>query len=108
ELAKRPRIGVIKKETRNGIPIVTAGMVENVHEILTKKGDRMGFVAIGDGMDSIELVAFPEVYKTHHHLFVVGSCVAVQGKLSMRNEEPTVVIDRIKALGASSKEEPRE
>ena len=108
ELAKRPRIGVIKKETRNGIPIVTAGMVENVHEILTKKGDRMGFIAIGDGMDSIELVAFPEVYKTNHDLFVVGSCVAVQGKLSMRNEEPTVVIDRIKALGASTKEQSPE
>ncbi|QQR64993.1 DNA polymerase III subunit alpha [Candidatus Kaiserbacteria bacterium] len=98
ELAKRPKIGVIKKETRNGIPIVTAGMVESIHEILTKKGDKMGFILVGDGSETIELVAFPETYKTHHDLFVVGSCVAVSGKLSMRNEEPTVVIDRIKAL----------
>lgn len=98
EIEKRPKIGAIKRETRNGIPVVTAGMVEGVHEILTKKGDKMGFITIGDGLESIEIVAFPETYKTHHDLFVVGSCVAVQGKLSMRNEEPTVVIDRIKSL----------
>lgn len=104
ELAKRPRVGTIKNETRNGVPVITAGMVENVHEILTKKGDRMGFIAVGDGVDTIELVAFPEVYKTHHDLFVVGTCIAIQGKLSMRNEEPTVVIDRIKALGAKTEE----
>ncbi len=104
ELAKRPRVGTIKNETRNGVPVITAGMVENVHEILTKKGDRMGFIALGDGVDTIELVAFPEVYKTHHELFVVGTCIAIQGKLSMRNEEPTVVIDRIKALGAKAEE----
>ncbi len=104
ELEKRPRISVIKRETRNGVPVVTAGMVENVHEILTKKGDKMGFILIGDGMETIELVAFPETYKTHHDLFVVGSCVAIQGKISIRNEESTVVIDRIKALGAPLQE----
>ena len=102
ELAKRPRIGAIKKDTRNGIPVVTAGMVESVHEILTKKGDKMGFITIGDGLEKIEIVAFPETYKTHANLFAVGTCVAVQGKLSMRNEEPTIVIDRIKALGATT------
>lgn len=102
EIEKRPKIGTIKKETRNGIPVITAGMVEGVHEILTKKGDKMGFITIGDGLESIEIVAFPEMYKTHNNLFTVGSCVAIQGKLSMRNEEPTVVIDRIKSLSTTS------
>ena len=106
EIEKRPRISTIKKETRNGIPVVTAGMVEGVHEILTKKGDKMGFITIGDGLESIEIVTFPETYKTHHDLFVVGSCVAVQGKLSMRNEEPTIVIDRIKSLNTTASTSP--
>ncbi len=99
ELEKRPQIGVIKKETRNGIPVVTAGMIESVRELLTKKGDRMAFVMLGNGVDTIELVAFPEVYRTHQDLFTAGTCIALQGKLSMRNEEPTVVIDKIKTLG---------
>lgn len=98
ELAKRPRVSTIKKETRNGVPVVTAGMVESVRELLTKKGDRMAFVKLGDSLESIELVAFPEVYKTHHEKLVVGSCIALQGKLSMRNEEPTVIIDKVKLL----------
>ncbi len=98
ELAKRPRIGVLKKETRNGIPAVTAGMIESVQEILTKKGDRMAFVMLGDGLESIELVAFPELYRANIALITPGSCIAIQGKISMRNEEPTIVIDRMKSL----------
>jgi DNA polymerase-3 subunit alpha len=100
ELAKRPKISTLKKETRNGIPAVTAGMIESVRELLTKKGDKMAFVQLGDGQENIELVAFPEVFRTHQALFVTGTCIVIQGKLSMRNEEPTIVIDRIKALGS--------
>lgn len=101
ELAKRPRIGTLKKETRNGIPVITAGMIESVRELLTKKGDRMAFVKLGDSLESIELVAFPEVYKTHHEKLIVGSCIALQGKLSMRNEEATIIIDKVKLLGGN-------
>ena len=107
ELAKRPRISALKKETRNGIPVVTAGMVENVHEILTKKGDKMGFILVGDGTESMEIVAFPEMYREKNELFKVGVCVAVQGKISMRNDEPTIVIDRIKALAKSPVDNPQ-
>jgi DNA polymerase-3 subunit alpha len=105
EIEKRPKIPHIKKDTRNGIPVVTAGMVESVRELLTKKGDRMAFILLGDGTETIELVAFPEVYRAQHDIFVPGSCIAIQGKLSMRNEEPTVVIDRAKSLGKKAEGE---
>ncbi len=98
ELEKRAKINILKKETRNGIPVVTAGMIESVRELLTKKGDRMAFIGLGDGVESIELVAFPETYRTYQELFVVGSCIAIQGKISMRNEESTIVIERAKSL----------
>jgi DNA polymerase-3 subunit alpha len=106
ELAKRPKVADIKKDTRNGIPVVTAGMVESVRELLTKKGDRMAFVLLGDGTDTIELVAFPEVYRANQEIFTTGACIAIQGKLSMRNEEPTVVIDRAKRLSSEAVAEP--
>jgi len=105
EIEKRPKISLIKKETRNGIPVVTAGMIESIRELFTKKGDRMAFVLLGDGVEHIELVAFPEVYKTYHDLFTVGACVATQGKISMRNEEPTVIIEKIKTLASQSETE---
>jgi len=98
ELEKRLKINVLKKETRNGITVVTAGMIESVRELLTKKGERMAFIGLGDGVEGIELVAFPETYRTYPELFVVGSCIAIQGKISMRNEESTIVIERAKPL----------
>ncbi len=100
ELEKRPKISALKKETRNGISAVTAGIIEGVRELLTKKGDRMAFIEIGDGADTIETVAFPEVYRTYQELLIPGSCIAIQGKISIRNEESTIVIDRAKKLVA--------
>lgn len=110
ELNKRPTIGSIKKAVAEKQEIaivklkgdlVTAGMVESVRELLTKKGDRMAFVGIGDGYESIEMVAFPEVYKTNQSMLTVGSCIAVKGKLSIRNDEPSIIVDKVKTLSAS-------
>ena len=98
ELEKRPKIAALKKETRNGIPVVTAGMIETVRELLTKKGDRMAFVSLGDGVETIELVTFPEIFRSNNELLTPGTCVAIKGKISIRNDESTVIVDRIKVL----------
>jgi DNA polymerase III subunit alpha len=98
EIEKRTRIGQIRIETRNGVPVITAGMVENVRELLTKKGDRMAFITLGDGMENIEMVAFPEIYKKYQTLFTVGSCIAIKGNMSIRNTEPSILIDKAKNL----------
>ena len=78
--------------------MVTTGLVETVRELLTKKGDRMAFVKIADQTDSLELVAFPSVYQDQRDLLQVGNCIAVKGKLNFRNDEPSILIDRVKAL----------
>ena len=98
ELKKRPSITAIRGDTRNGIPVVTAGMVETVRELLTKKGDRMAFIGLADKDGSIEMVAFPEVYSRNRELLQAGSCIAVKGKLSIRNDEPTIALERAKSL----------
>lgn len=98
ELKKRASILQIKNDGRNGIPVVTAGMIEGVRELLTKKGDRMAFIQLVSLTDSIEMVAFPEVYRQSRELLQPGTCVAVKGKLNIRNDEPSIVIDRLKAL----------
>jgi DNA polymerase-3 subunit alpha len=111
ELAKRPSIGSITRAVADKEEIaivrlkgelVTAGMIEAVRELLTKKGDRMAFVTLGDGMESIEMVAFPEVYKNNQELFTVGTCVAIKGKLSIRNDEPSIIVDKVKNLAPQS------
>ena len=98
ELKKRPSIADIKKDDRNGIPIITAGMIENVRELLTKKGDRMAFIQLSDQQDSIEMTAFPETYQQIRDMLNVGTCVAVKGRLQIRNDEPTIMLERLKTL----------
>lgn len=99
ELEKRTTITQIKNDGRNGIPVVTAGMIETVRELLTKKGDRMAFIQLSNLEDTIEMVTFPEVFQSNKEVLVPGTCVAVKGKLSIRNEQPSILVDKLKALG---------
>lgn len=108
EMRKRPSIANIRADGRNGIPVVTAGMVESVRELLTKKGDRMAFVIVGDKNDMIEVVAFPEVFQSSKDLLIPGTCVAVKGRLSIRNDEPTIALEKMKALDSAKSELPFE
>ncbi len=100
EVNKRPSITTIKEDGRKGVPVVTAGMIASVKELLTKKGDRMAFVQIANKTDTIETVTFPEVYQKHKDLLVPGTCIALKGKLNIRNDEPSILIDRIKKLAS--------
>jgi DNA polymerase-3 subunit alpha len=107
ELAKRPSIASIKQavEEKNEMAIVqmkgtlaTAGMVTTVRELLTKKGDRMAFVALADKKADIEMVVFPKIYLEIKDLLVPGTCIAIKGKLSIRNDEPSLMVDKAKLL----------
>jgi DNA polymerase-3 subunit alpha len=100
EVAKRPTIEQTRKGYR-GTTVVTTGLVETVKELLTKKGDRMAFIKLSDQKDSIEMVAFPEAYAENRSLLEPGTCVAVKGKLNFRNDEPSILIDKLKALETS-------
>ncbi len=107
ELAKRTRIGSIRQDVASGdglaiarlkTEIKTAGMIASVRELLTKKGDKMAFILLADQKDQIEMVAFPEVYAEQKDLLIPGTCLAIKGKLSMRNDEPSIMLDRVKML----------
>ena len=97
EVDKRPRIAAIRAGYK-GSTVVTTGLIESVRELLTKKGDRMAFVKLVDQTDSIELVAFPETYYEQRDILIPGTCIAVKGKLNIRNDEPSILLDRAKAL----------
>ncbi len=86
-------------EDRNGFPLIIGGVVEEVKSIITKKGERMAFVTIADSEASIEAVAFPKVYQEAKEALEVGRCVLVKGKLSRRNDEASLLIDKVKKLG---------
>lgn len=100
ELKKRPSIGAVLADMRQGVPAITAGMVTTIKEFLTKKGDKMAFVQLGNYTDHIEMVVFPDNYAAQKELLQPGQCIAVKGKLNIRNDEPSIVVDRVKLLAS--------
>jgi len=97
-LKKRPSIQTIKQEKRNGIPVITAGMISNLRELLTKKNERMAFVTIENLDDQIEIVVFPRTYTELKEILIVGNCIAAKGRLTIRNDEPSIALEKAKLL----------
>jgi DNA polymerase-3 subunit alpha len=86
------------KTLENNTPIVAAGMIEEIKKVVTKKGEPMLFVKIADFTDSIETVIFPRMLLAFSHLFQIGNCIIIKGKLSFRNGTPSIIADELKRL----------
>lgn len=97
EVDKRPRIAQIRTGYK-GTTVVTTGLIESVRELLTKKGDKMAFIKLVDQKSFIELTAFPTIYHEQKDILQPGTCVAIKGRLDIRNDEPSILIERAKSL----------
>ncbi len=86
------------KERLRGVETVIAGFIEGARINMTKNGERMGFLKMADFSDTIEVVAFPRTFKEYESLMRPGACIAVKGRISDRNGEPSFVVERVKAL----------
>jgi len=68
----------------------------------------MAFVKLAGISGSIEMVTFPECYATYKDILVSGTCVAIKGKLNIRSDEPSILVDKIKTLGPKQEASPSE
>ena len=98
EMKKYQKIQAVRDDGREGIPIKTAGLVEEIKEIMTKKGDHMAFVRLGDMESSIEIVFFPKLLREKREVVTSQAKIAVKGRLSYRNGEPSIVAEAVKSL----------
>ncbi len=86
------------KAQRDGTAAAAAGVIEEVKSILTKRGDRMAFIRLADFTDKIEGVIFSRVYDQFKDLVAPDRCLAVRGRLSRRNGEPSLIVEALKEL----------
>lgn len=99
KLASKPmNIKKIKEEVGNGYPITIGGMITTVKQVITKKNDRMAFLTIEDLTGSIEAVIFPKLFADNTELIASEKCVALSGKVTIRNGEKSVAIEKIKEI----------
>jgi DNA polymerase-3 subunit alpha len=87
------------KTLKEGQSAIAAGIVDDIRAILTKKGDKMAFVKLTDMSGTLELVLFPEVFFASKEFFETPDrCIKVKGKISERNGEKTLIVERVKEL----------
>ena len=84
---------------KEGMIVVVGGIIEEAKPIITKKNDQMMFVRLADLSGSIEVVVFPRVFEEFKKFLVAEKCVAIKGKISNRNDEISLIADKIKELG---------
>jgi DNA polymerase-3 subunit alpha len=89
----------IKDTPKEGKEVTVAGMIEEIREIITKKGDPMAFMKLSDYNDTLETVVFPKIMTQFKNILLKDKCVAIKGKISLRNGEITLIIDKMKELG---------
>lgn len=71
---------------QNGAEVKLCGLVSGLKEIVTKKGDRMAFLTLEDMKGFVEVILFPELFKTAlPHLRSEGPLL-VKGTLDISEE----------------------
>lgn len=88
----------IRSGMQEGMIAVASGLIEEVKPMLTKKGDKMLFLKIGDYTGNMEVVIFPRTYTEAKDILLLDNCVAIKGKVSHRNGSVSLVADAVKAL----------
>jgi DNA polymerase III subunit alpha len=88
----------IREKAQNNSSVTLCGIVEEVKEILTKKGEKMAFVKIADFGGSLELVVFPDTLKNLAAFFKPELCICVSGKFSVRNGDPSILVEKARLL----------
>lgn len=92
-------IGQLKSLDRAPGDTVLAGIIEECKEIYTKaKNEKMAFLKIADLTGSIECVVFPKIYEEMKQFCAVDKLVMIKGKVSDRNGERSILIDKMKEM----------
>jgi len=86
------------KTLTDGAGVIFGGLIDEIKAIFTKKGDHMAFLKVSDFNGQIEVVVFPKVLEEFKNVVVPEKCVAIRGRLSFRNGEPSIVASAFKAL----------
>lgn len=82
----------IKSEHDNK-QVSVGGAIIDVREILTKKGQKMAFVKIGDQFGEIELILFPGAFQQTVGIWERDKVVLVKGKVNAQDREGNLTDD---------------
>jgi len=83
------------REVADGQEIVIGGVVNNLKEIHTKKGDRMAFVTLEDLNGVVEVIVFTDLYKSSNLLLRGEEPIFIKGRVDAGEESVKVIASEI-------------
>jgi DNA polymerase-3 subunit alpha len=88
------------KSLRNqeGADVTVAGVITNIHKILTKAGDPMLFVTIEDSTDATEIIIFPKLLAKTQEIWQPNVMVIANGKVSDKDGSPKLLTESVSIL----------
>jgi len=98
KISKLTPIHTLKETAKEKQPVVIAGIIEEIRDVMTKKGEKMIFLKLADFTDSIDAVVFPKIFEEFQDVLIPESCIVIKGSFSLRNGEKSVLIDKVKVM----------
>ena len=96
------------EEKDSGKEARVGGIISSVQKILTRNSETMAFIKLEDLSGSIELVVFPKVYQQSIFLWQEGKIIMIQGKLSTKDGQLKLLVDKAEELEPSFVSGPRD
>ena len=84
---------------------ITAGMINTVRTIFTKKNEQMAFVEIEDLTGTTELLVFPRIFREYKHILQENAAVILHGKISVRDDDRKIIVDSINDIDALNEQQ---
>ncbi len=91
-------------EMENGVQVSIGGLIAEVKEINTKKGERMAFLSLEDMKGRVEVIVFPDLFRSARPCIQVDLPVLVRGVLDKGEERIKVKASALVPLDEVKKE----
>ena len=85
-------------KTKEGQNVTLAGIVTNIHKIVTNKGKPMMFITIEDSTGSVELLIFPKLLETTHSIWEDENMIIAEGEVSEKDGNPKILTEKVKKI----------
>ena len=82
----------------DGDSVTVAGILSKIKSKKTKKGAPMAFVTVDDGTGEMEFIFFERILADHGHLLTPRSALAVTGKISVKDDDVSVIASGVTRL----------
>ncbi len=82
-------------EAKDGSSHKIIGMIQSKQQIMTKRGQLMGFLVVEDLTDSVEVVIFPELYRKYGQMLEKDASLLIQGKVQQQDETVKMIAEQL-------------